>query len=254
MSLSSYTKSQGPVPEQQRCLWVHWHSGADQECAFEWSFFVIPSWQHKTGVSTSHTLLRWNSTEKWPLGTYLLCFNKQRVVIVWDQPELVQRKPSRACSVVVNLQLHFFSLYRPFETTCFYGCSLWMPGAPEILEFNSRVNSSPRYVFLEAFRGTYSILEREVITVWELVTLDPYREMQDRCLEELGPIQGWPYLALNQYLLSLLTLWPVTSLYDRHLRVAEAVMCNSCIFIVDKLRSSNLKLSRASLKGDWLDG
>lgn len=129
-----------------------------------------------------------------------------------------------------------------------------MLGAPEILQFNSRVNSSPQYVFLEAFRGTYPILEREVITLWESVPLDPYSRGAREMLRGAGPIQGWPYLILSQYLVSLLTSWAVTNLYDRHVRVAEAVMRNSCNFIVDKLRSSNLNLSRTSLKGDWLDG
>lgn len=164
-------------------------------------------------------------------------------------PARVQRKPSRAYSVVMDLQLHFFHSKNLFllKLLCFYGCSLWMPGAPEILQFNSRVNS----VCLSG--GFQRHLPHNGEGSHHCMRIGHTRSLQQRfkrgALE--GPIQGWPYLTLNQYLVSLLTLWAVTSLDDWHVRVAEAVMCNSCNFIVDKL---NLKLSRASLKGDWLDG
>lgn len=145
---------------------MYWHSSAGQECAFEWSFPCHPllamqdGCQHQPGSSQMKL-----NRKVAPRGHTCCAPTKGGHCL----------GPTRASpeKTLKNIQCGhespaaFFSLYRPvsFETTCFYRCSLWMPGAPEILQFNSRVNSSSQYVFLEAFRGTCPILEREVITV-----------------------------------------------------------------------------------------
>lgn len=86
----------------------------------------------------------------------------------------------------------FFPLYRPVssETACFYRCSLWMPGAPEILQsiqVQTQVLIMSFWRLSEAsapyWRGKSSLYENWLRQI-------PRAEMQEKCLEELGPIQG----------------------------------------------------------------
>lgn len=171
MSLSSYTKPKA-------CAWItdmsvsalaFWcRSGVcfwmEHPCH---PLLAAQDWcQHKPDCSQMK--LKWKVASR-----DILAVLQQRVVIAWGQS---RENPQEECivwswifsSIFFTLQTCFF------ETTCFYGCSLYMPGAPEILQFNSSIESSSQYVFLEAFRGTYSILESEVITVGESVALDLY--------------------------------------------------------------------------------